>query len=92
MSDGLKPLGNLPPSARAAVDCAWLKVLSARHPEFRWTLLRPSERGERDTPAATGKIVGALTAPEDEDALLKRDGATRTTNGTNYDGVDGGGE
>jgi hypothetical protein len=82
----------IPPAARTALEHAWVAVLTARHPEFRWTLLRPGERGERNTATSAGEIVGTLTAPEDENALLERNGATGATNGANHDGIDGGGD
>jgi hypothetical protein len=90
--NGKTPLGVLPPSAQTALGHAWVEVLTARHPEFRWTLLRPSERGERNAATATRKIVGTLATPEDEDTILERNSATGTAHGSNHDGVDGGGD
>jgi hypothetical protein len=78
----------IPAAARAALDHAWIEVLRNRHPEFHWTLLRPRERGQRSTPTPAGEIVGGLTSPENEDAFLERNGATRTSNGPNHHSID----
>jgi hypothetical protein len=84
-------LAALPSSARIALEVAWLEVLGARHTDVRWTV-RPGERGQRDTATTSGEILGPFTAPEDPGALLGRNGTAGAADGTNEDGVDGGGE
>jgi hypothetical protein len=90
--NGRTLLGVLPPSARAAVGHAWIEVLNERHPEFRWTLLRPGERLERNRVPAARETIRRLAAPENQDAFLERNGTTRAAHGSNHDGVDGGGD
>jgi len=90
--NGQKPLGKLPPGARTAVGVAWLEVLAARHRDVRWTLVGPGERSEHNTSTAAGKIVRTLTTPENENTILNGNGATGSANGSDHDGVDGGGK
>ena len=80
--------GGVTASARSALERAWLGVLADRHPDVRWRLVRPGERGERDAVTAAGEIIGSLAAPEDERALIDRDVPTRA----NDNGIERGGE
>ena len=77
------------PRARRELERAWLGVLSDRHPNVRWTLVRPTKGGERDTAPAAGQIVGSLTAPEDQGALLDPNDPASAAGGPEKDGVNG---
>ena len=81
----------LPPSARAALESAWLEVLASRHPQYRW-MLRPREGREGDATPAAGKVVGTVAAPEDEGAFADGNGTAGAADGPNEDGVGGGRE
>lgn len=79
----------LPTSARAAVERAWLGVLSARHPEVRWTLLvEPNEGRERDAKTAPRKVRRSLAAPENESALGNRNMPATASDGSQDHSVD----
>jgi len=78
----------LPAVARRELERAWLGVLGDRHPDLRWTLVRPDEGGQRDTVAAAGEIGGSFTAPEDQGPLLDRNGSAGATARAKDDGVD----
>ena len=87
--NGHRRPGALPPSARMRLERTWLRVLAARHPDVSWRIVRPGELRERDATAAAGKVVGSLAGPDEENALLERDGTAGAANGTNDDGVEG---
>ncbi len=80
-------MSTLPTSARAAVERAWLGVLSARHPEVRWTLLVDEGR-ERDAKTAPRQIRRRLAAPKNESTLGDRDMPAAASDGSQDHSVD----
>src|SRR5262245_27846383 len=79
---------SLPPAARHAVERAWLRVLSGRHPELAWHLIRPDVGLEGHTMAATGEVVRAFAVPEDHEPLLDRNLTAAAPDRTHERGVD----
>jgi hypothetical protein len=73
-------------AARRAVEAEFLRLLRERRPGFDWAIVRPGERGERDTTTAAGEVVGGLARPEDEQAPVEIAAAAE------HDSVDAGGE